>query len=680
MPTDIISRSIAASALSRIGDPSPIRLSSMLGGKALASESGGLARALDQMNTNRRPLLIDRSINISSFTTINGYCVLACEGDAQITFTGGAAGFRVRNTFTTVGNWTAAPTLAQWPAGTGSLNTALVVDSAAYAALNTGDNVYLADSVNNTFVYGTTNYTNLAEIAMVVAKAGGNTIYLDRALAEWNRYSAAGTVTKLGDNPCWLDLNITGERTTVREMVRVEGFARPIIDARISGNSSRGVMLVSCMGARVRAFVDNLRDDEPTAFGYGVCTAAATTDAQIEVNAKRVRHAYSCIIMGTADGLSAPAMFSGGVVRRASVTGVAISCTAASWDTHPHSDRTRFENIKAWGTHNVAGEQPDAGLNYAMQVRGTNVTVDGLETNLQRAIIYGVTASRNSIMEINNLRHHNTIAGATTSANSLVSFAGFLFVGSGTHKVNIRNSAMHNVTYGGADWNFVSLYNCEIEMGTSTGGFPGNVGGNTNCLTEYVNCVVRNPVSMNISTALTFDGGKIIKANTGGFNLLDGANLEARGHGIEITGGGAITSSAYAASSITTGSAAFRHSGVWVDDSRAAGTVMPFVYLATGATMNIKDISARAEIYGSAVVDLASIAAQGTTTFDVTVPGVTTSLSWSLRVNASADIGALTLTPWVLGTNTVRVRVTNPTAAAIDPAAVTMTVAARRAA
>jgi len=605
MPTDMISRSIATAAYARTGDPNPIRLTSMLGGTILADETAGLANAVAQMNSQRRPLLIDRSINITGWSTISGYCVISCAEDALINFTGSANGFRARNSSTAVGSWNAAPALAQWPATTGSFVTALTVGTATYATLEAGDHVYLSDSVPNTFSYfngeSTTNYTNLAEIAMVLAKAGGNTIYLDRVLGEWKLYSAAGTVSRLGDNPCVLNLNIKGEQNTTRDLVRVEGYVGPDIDVRIDSNSSRGLMLLSCMGGRVRAKVRDLRDDETNnSFGYGVCAAAATTDCKIEVHARNVRHAYSDIIVGTANGLTPPLTLSGGVARRIAVTGEGISCSAATWDTHTHSDQVRFENIKAHCTHNADPGQPTSGLNCAVQVRGTNVTIDGLETNLQVGIRYGVASNRNSRMEVYNFRHHNTLVGSPNSTNALASFIGTTFSGSGTHKVNIRNSSLHNTIYSGAGWNFVAFHNSEIDMSTSSSGWPGNVAGNIGCLTEYVDCTVREPGSMNISTGLVFDGGKIIKANTNGFNLLDGANLKARNHGIEITGGGSIANAAYAYSTITSGAASFSYSGLWVDDARAEHSVKPFAYGGAGGTqtLTIKSLSAPGQYKG----------------------------------------------------------------------------------
>lgn len=605
MPTDMISRSIATAAFARAGDPNPIRLTSILGGTVLPNETAGLASAIAQMNSQRRPLLIDRSINITGWSTINGYCAISCADDALINIMGSANGFRARNSFTIVGSWTQLPALTQWPASTGSFVTTLTVDAATYAALSAGDHVYLSDSVNNTFSYfngvSTTNYTNLAEIAMVLAKSGGNTIYLDRVLGEWNLYSASGTVAKLGDNLCTLNLNIKGEQTTTRDLVRVEGYVGPDLDVRIDSNSSRGVMLLSCMGGRVRAKVRDLRDDEANnSFGYGVCAAAATTDCKIEVHARNVRHAYSDIIVGTATGLTQPLTFSGGVARRIAVTGEGISCSAATWDTHTHSDQVRFENVKAYGTHNDDLGQPSSGLNCAVQVRGTNVTIDGLETNLQVGIRYSVVAARNSRLEISNFRHRSTLVGTPNTTNSLISFAGTTFSGSGSHKVNIRNSLIHNTVYAGAGWNFLSLHNSEVDMSTSSSGWPGNLAGNSGCMTEYINTVVRSPASMNVATTLVFDGGKIAMATLNGFNLTDGAVLKARNHGIEISGGGSIANSAYAFTSIASGAVSFSYAGLWVDDARSEHSVKPFANLSSGGTVTVKDLSVPGQYKGVA--------------------------------------------------------------------------------
>lgn len=654
----------------------PLRVSIEMGAATGGDETTPFVALVNRSITNQRPLIIDRTVSVSNLPSFNGYCNLSTEGDALINITGGANGLRFRNTFTTVGSWTAKPTLTQYPVSTGSYITALTVDAATYAALSAGDYVYLSDSVNNTFSYfngiTTTNYTNLAEIAQVVELSGGNTVYLDRALGEWNLYSASGTVTRITNLICNLSVRIAGEQNTARDLVRLEGYVRPTVNARIEGNSSRGVMLVSCMGGVARAFVRDLRDDEGNnSFGYGICAAAATTDCQLVVYAEGVRHAYSDIITGTATGLSQPVIFNGGVVRRTKVTGIGVSCTAATWDTHTNSDRVRFENIAAFGTHNTSPGQPDDGLNGAVQVRGTNVTIDGLETNLQFGVRYGVatptyatvtgsitsttltvtavasgtlaegqpisgtgvtpgtiitafgtgtggvgtytvsapqsvssttiTAGRNSVLEIENFRHQNAQVGPATSGNSLYSFAGTTFSGGGSHKVNIRNSMLQNLIYSdGIAWNFVSVYSSEVEMSTSTGGWPGNTAGNTGCATEYVNSTVRNPASMNIKCSLTFNGGRITMLTTNGFNLTDGAVLKAQNHGIVIGGGGSIANSAYAFTSISSGAVSFSYAGLWVDDARTEHSVKPFANLSSGGTVTVKDLSVPGQYKGVA--------------------------------------------------------------------------------
>jgi len=124
----------------------------------------------------------------------------------------------------------------------------------------------------------------------------------------------------------------------------------------------------------------------------------------------------------------------------------------------------------------------------------------------------------------------------------------------------------------------------------------------TTSKTEYVNSVILEPASMNISAAIGFDGGKIVKANTTGFNLLDGAAVTARNHGIEITGGGSIANSAYAFSSITSGTASLKYAGLWVDDARAEHSVKPLAYTGAGGTQTItvKSLEIRGQYKGLA--------------------------------------------------------------------------------
>lgn len=573
----------------------PMRLSIELGEYAGANEAENFGALVQSASAARRPLIVDRYIEVNALPTVTGYCVIDREEDAFIRVIGGNTGLRAENTWTNVGSWTDVPRPLQWPAGTGSWVTAVPVSDAAYAALWPGDHVYLKDSVTNLFTYyaenGVTvnNQTGLAEVAMVIAKSGGF-IYLDREVAEWWLYAATGTILKLGDNPCKINLNIVGEQTTVRDMVRAQAYAKPAFDLRIDGGSSRGLMLVSCMGAHARVDVQNLRDDEgafpgPGAFGYGICAAAATTDSFFEIWAKGCRHAHSDIIVNDQDVRQ-------GMARRNTITGVAIGCTAAAWDTHPFSDQIRFENIKAWGTHNTDTGQPDSGLNYAVQVRGTNVTIDGLETNLRNGVIYSLwQGTRPSHTEINGFRHHQSVSGAITGTNRMVSLALYKFGGSGTHSIKIGGeSRLHNLLYAGGNWGNpasgwtapIRVARSRINMATSTGGFPGD----STCFTEFEDLIIDQPVSTQIATNLTIIGGRTNLASATSFQLLAGADFTLIDHGLRAPGL-SISNAAIVFSVMTAGTARFRYKGLWVDDARAPGSVKPYAYVGAGGTQTI---------------------------------------------------------------------------------------------
>lgn len=574
----------------------PLRMSIELGAWTGGDEKDALAFLIQTSNATRRPFKIDRYTEVSGLPTISGYCVIDSEEDAFVRVIGGNTGLRAENAWTNIGSWTDVPRPLQWPDETSSWVTALPVTYAAYNALSVGDRVYLKDGVTNRFIYyaenGTTvnNQTGLAEVAMVIAKSGGF-IYLDREVAEWWLYAATGTILKLGDNPCKINLNIVGEQTTVRDMVRAQAYVKPTFDLRIDGGSSRGLMLVSCMGAHARVDVQNLRDDEgaspgPGAFGYGLCAAAATTDSYFEIFAKGVRHAHSCIVVNDQDVRQ-------GVARRNTITGVAIGCTAASWDTHPFSDQTRFENIKAWGTHNTDTGQADGGLNYAVQVRGTNVTIDGLETNLRNGVIYSLwQGTRASHTEINTFRHHQSVNGAITGTNRMVSLALYKFGGSGTHSIKIGGeSRIHNLLYAGGNWGNpasgwtapIRVARSRINMATSTSGFPGD----STCYTEYEDPIIENPVSMQIATNLTIIGGRTNLASATTFDVRAGTDLLIIDHGLRAPTGVSVSYGAIAFSTINSGSARVRYKGLWVDDARAAGSVKPFAYVGTTVTGSI---------------------------------------------------------------------------------------------
>lgn len=565
------------------GAANVIRLSALLGGETLADESAGLGTAMALMNATRRPLLIDRSINVSSFTVINGYCVVACADDCWINFTGGATGFSAINTWTDLGAWTAAPTGVQFPAGTGSIVSAFVVDTATFNALAVNDWVYLKDSVGNRFVYDA-NTTGLAELARVIGKSG-STIYLDRVLDEQVSYAASGRVYKVNDNLCRLKLNVRGEQTTLRDAIRIEGYVRSICDLEIDGNSGRGFMPVSCAAPVARVVARNLRDDSAAgAYGYGVSPYGATTDGFFQIYAVNCRHAYT-------DGIIDTVGMRQGVCRRNTVTGVGVSCSAATWDTHPNSDDTHFADIVAWGTHNDAG-QPNIGLNFAVQVRGTNVTLANLRTNLRSGIIYVVNAvnGRASLTEVRDFRHELSIAAPYSGLNVMTSVGFFSATGTGTHAFVCRDSQMHNyTTTPGSTWSFVRFDNCQIDRTTTSQG----IGGDSTSAIVLNQCDVLNASSVQLPGSYTLIGGRFWFANGGNVQLIDGSKCKAFGPGIARPSGTPSANLCFASTTIASGTVEFEYANLWSDcPADTPGALRPFTDLSTGGTVTVRNRAA----------------------------------------------------------------------------------------
>ncbi|WP_298164597.1 hypothetical protein [Novosphingobium sp.] len=594
-----------------LGNPNAFRLTGLSGVNGLPAAAPGtdesvlLAQAMYLMNFWRRPLIIDRTIQAISFTTVSGYCVVVCEEDCFIEFTGGTTGFRAENTYAAVGSWTGAFVPAQSPVGSGAIVSTVPVDAASYAALNVGDRVFLGDSVPNTFTYNA-NSTSLADWAQVIDKTGGNTLWFDRTIDEAALYAATGTIYKVDQNECVLDIKVRGEKTQVREAVRIEGYICARGKVRVEGNSSRGFMPVSCYMPVFEIFARDLRDDESAnCYGYGCSPFGATVDGYYKIYAEECRHAYTDGIIG---GVAAAARMRQGVCRRNTVTGVAVRCTAASWDTHPNSKGTLFINIVAWGTHSVSPGQTINGLNWAMQVRGNDVTVDGFTTDIRQGIIYVgyAVVSRASVTEVKNFTHQCNFPGAYAGLNSMISVGFFSKTGTGTHTFICRNSSIHNFTTTGGGWTG-RFVDCEIDRTTTAS----SMAGDSTCRFELENCELISPGSLTIAGGYVFRGGLIRIANSGGLNLIDGADVTAINVGIERPALLTSLNKAFAYTTIAAGTVKFQHAGLWINSPNdAARSVRPFADLSTGGAVTVKSLAIPAEFRGTATKGNADVTLQ----------------------------------------------------------------------
>lgn len=540
----------------------------------IADVSGDVTAAFNalvaRMNSERRPLLIDKSINVSGFTTISGYCVMRCTEDAWINITAGAAGIRAENSYVDVGAWTAVPSLVTSPDATGSVVSAITVEAAAYAALSVGDLVYLKDSVTNSFSYNA-NTTSRAELATVIEKRADNLVILSHVLGDAGLYSASGRVFKVGRNPCDLRLKVRGELTTPRAAVRIEGYERPYLDLNVDGNSSMAAMVISCFGGGGRVRANDLVDNsDGNAYGYAVATYGACVGMDFEVHAERVRHAAT-------DGIIDNNAMRAGVSRNNSFSGVAIDCSAASWDTHPNSDGQRFINIKAWGTRNVT-TQSVTGLNYALQMRGTNVVVDGLHTNLRKGISYSVVAVRNSAAIVRGLSQDKVVSGTISGINTQHSIAFQTKTGTGTHSIAFVDCPnIHIPIYaGGYAFDFDRYRNCHFDLTTTASPFParGTVAGAKHI---YERCTFRDPPNFTLASTDAIEMVYcVIRQSTTTRNCQAGAgsNFKFFGCGIILEGGGNLNSSAFV---VATGAGVTgQYAGLWVSDGRAAGVNVAF--------------------------------------------------------------------------------------------------------
>jgi hypothetical protein len=578
-----------------LGNPNAFRLSGLAGQAPGTDESVLLAQAMYLMNFWRRPLIIDRTILATSFTTVSGYCVVVCEDDCFIQFTGGTTGFRAENTYTAVGSWTGAFVPQQSPLGSGAIVSTLPVDAATYAAFNVGDYAFLADtSVSNTFTYNA-NSTSLADWGQVIAKTGGDTLWFDRTIDEATLYAATGTVYKVDQNECVLDIKVRGEKTQVREAVRIEGYICARGKVRVETNSSRGFMPVSCYMPVFEVFARDLRDDESAnCYGYGCSPFGATVDGYYKIYAEECRHAYTDGIIG---GTTSAARMRQGVCRRNTVTGVAVRCTAASWDTHPNSARTLFVNIVAYGTHSVSPGQTINGLNWAVQVRGTDVMIDGLTTDIRQGIIYvgNAVVGRACVTEVKNFTHLVNFPGAYTGLNTMISVAFYSKTGTGTHAFVCRNSSIHNFTTTGGGWTG-RFVDCKIDRTTTASAMAGD----STCRFELENCEIVSPGSLTIAGGYVLRGGLIRIANSGGLNLIDGANVTAINVGIERPTGLTSLNKAFAYTTIGSGAVTFQHAGLWINSPNdAAQSVRPFADLSTGGTVTVKSLAIPAEFRGT---------------------------------------------------------------------------------
>lgn len=552
-------------------------------------ETSKFQKIITYASSAKKKLIIDIPVTITEVTA-NGHIDIETVGDGRINCIGSGRGaiiakntWELKTTFDEVGT-------AMFPASVGTENSYIRVDNPSKIALN--DVLYVKDAALNAY---TSTSACLAEIATVVAITG-NIAYLD---CRFRRAITSGSVYVLPKNKCRINVSMSGDSTVRASAVYAEGYVDSGIFVDIEKNSSRGVMLMSCLRGRYLVTASNL-DDNPASnrLGYALVAYGACKGGYAEVFASNVRHAYT-------DGVYSSSGIESGNVLDFTVTGICNSPTAAGFDTHPDSDGTVFENIQVWGGHND-NLQPSRSLNFAVQLRGSNHTIRGLTTDLDKAIAIVLTRVVDSVDNISGVVHRDNLIGAPSGTNRLLSIVYFAAEApsnpiptTGTHKANICSSRLGLTQYevGGVIDEFS---NCEMDFSKTTAGWPSSpaAGGSH----RYLNCDIKNPTSMALGANDEYylNGTTVYAGAARSFSLGPGAKLTAIDSGIEAIGYSVPNSAfAYSPSSTSSGTVSFKFQNVWVNDDRVEGTITAFNNLSTGtAAVTVKNLRANTELKG----------------------------------------------------------------------------------
>jgi hypothetical protein len=164
----------------------------------------------------------------------------------------------------------------------------------------------------------------------------------------------------------------------VRGALIATGCVQPFIRADFRGIAGRGAVLLACADGDAIVTGDSLKDDATAGFyGYAATAMGSSRWCRFDVNASRCRHPFTTNVYSR-NGAGQLLWDSGGP-RETEVTGTAYNATSAAWDTHPGAFDTRFHNIRAFWTHQVADDDvAEQGRQFAVQDRGCGTVIDGL--------------------------------------------------------------------------------------------------------------------------------------------------------------------------------------------------------------------------------------------------------------------------------------------------------------
>jgi len=282
----------------------------------------------------------------------------------------------IRNKFTSTG-FTISPPLGTdipvlsigtgtFPSGTGK--TVSFISVADGSLFKQGDILFI--NSNDTYIWDAT--MRKAEL-VVITGIIGNDLYLTKLLV--NSFTTNVSVRKLSNEKVVIDgLNFTYDGDYLSETsaniyrqasLIIKGAINPVVNAIFYNDITSGLYFYSCFNPVADVTIKNLRNNlAKSYYGYGAACYGASRGGLIKVNANGCRHAYT-----NGSDSSASKNIKDGNTIDVTVTGVATNTTSASWDLHPGSISTIFQNCTVLGNATNL-DRPDINEAFAFQDRG----------------------------------------------------------------------------------------------------------------------------------------------------------------------------------------------------------------------------------------------------------------------------------------------------------------------
>lgn len=367
-------------------------------------------------------------------------------------------GIRFRNTNALAGTWS-NPVVADYLSYPHQF-----IDVPDGTIFKRGDIIHISDS---TLYYLDDKVDSFRAEIFTVAMVTGNTLMLDELFTD--DMDNGGVIRRIEDEVCKVNIRYQAEDPEEllplrRNGVTVWGYAQPEATINCIAECTMSLRVMSCYQGRFVVVGKNFADDpDNRRYGYAAAAYGACKNNKFTVFAHAARHAYT-------DGISSipNSDITNGACKGSQVTGIATSCTSAAWDTHQASDKTHFINCETYGSH-LDAIATNNGTNSAYQMRGTNHTITGGNTDLYYAFSYAGTNCRIR-------KSINIVDGLVIRPHALAKYSNAFNVyetnevadkdpygTNAKHTLTVKNMTLHSYyIYRGANIDYVDLDNCKI--------------------------------------------------------------------------------------------------------------------------------------------------------------------------------------------------------------------------